>query len=140
MACGTTYVHNMDAYSACIKAGIFATQYLRAYVLPDLYNAARVVVITSHWTGGSQRTVLEAMACNVPVIVMEDSDKTSEYLIKAGLPECVCKPEPRAIADKMYEFISQNKQVNTREWVMNNYSEYKYADQMYRHIKGVLMA
>ncbi len=140
MACGTTYAHNMDAYNACIKAGIFATQYLPAYILPDFYNAARVVVITSHWTGGSQRTVLEAMACNVPVIAMEDSDKTSEYLIKAGLPECVCKPEPRAIADKMHEFISQNKQVNTREWVMNNYSEYKYADQMYRHIKGVLTA
>ncbi len=139
MACGTMNARDMDAYNACVKAGIFATQYLPAHVLPDFYNAARVVVITSHWTGGSQRAVLEAMACNVPVIVMEDSDKTSEYLRKAGLPECICKPDPRAIADKMYEFISQGKKVHTRDWVLNNYREYEYANHIYLHIKKVLM-
>jgi len=35
-----------------------------------LMNASKTCVITSDSTGGSQRTVLEAMACELPVLVV----------------------------------------------------------------------
>lgn len=136
LACGWFQPHEPWCYEACQKAGVLTIPHVTSHLLPDLYNASKLVLITSEASGGSQRSVLEAMACNIPCIVMSDSDKTSEYMRLAGYEHMICEPNPQAIKDK----INQVKDciVDTRTWIMQNYSEYIYADKVYKGLCQVL--
>ena len=92
-----------------------------------LYNMAKTVLVTSQDNGGSQRTVLEAMACNIPVIAMADSTMTTEYVRECGQGEIV-EPNVPDI-QKAVERLKDTK-VTTRDWILENYSEYQYADKV----------
>lgn len=135
MACGWFQEHEPWCYEACQKNGVFTTQHVPSYLLVDFYNASKTVIITSADNGGSQRSVLEAMACNIPVIVMNDSNKTSEYVIKAGYSELVCEPDALSIQNKVLDY--KDKVVNTRQWVIDNYSEHVYARKLLNGLKEI---
>lgn len=135
MACGWFQEHEPWCYEACQKNGVFTTQHIPSYLLVDFYNASKTIVITSADNGGSQRSVLEAMACNVPLVVMNDSQKTSEYVIKAGFPEFVCEPVATEIQKKIFEI--KDKIIDTRSWVLNNYSEHVYARKLLNGLKEI---
>lgn len=89
--------------------------------------ASKCCCITSYWTGGSQRTVLEAMAMNVPLVVMSDSDKTSEYVREAG-QGLVVDPEPKKIRAAVEQMMTTT--VNTRDYILSKWSETHYADAL----------
>mgnify|MGYP001581453849 CR=1 FL=1 len=72
--------HEQWCYELPEKAGALVLGHVSGSALVDIYNQSRVCLITSANNGGSQRTVLEAMACNIPVVVMSDSRKCSEYI------------------------------------------------------------
>lgn len=106
-----------------------------------MYNMARTVVVTSNDIGGSQRTVLEAMASNVPLVVMSDSSMTSEYVQEAARAGFyageVIDPVAPEIAKTVDRMISAGYPPNAREWIMANYSEYIYADKVKAGIEGI---
>jgi hypothetical protein len=125
-ACAVGYMydtHEDYCWKQCQKAGNLTLPHVSAEALRHLYAASRTCVVTSKHTGGSQRTVLEAMAMNVPVIVMDDSDKTTEYVRKVG--GIIVPPEP----DKIREAINNVKHeiTNTRDHILKNHSEKTYA-------------
>jgi hypothetical protein len=72
------------------------------------------------------------MAMNVPLVVMSDSDKTSEYVIDCG-EGLVVPPDPLAIREALQESI--HKVVNTREYVLSKWSEVHYADAIEAGLK-----
>ena len=117
------------------QTGSLALPHVDPQVLRYLYAASKTCCITSLWTGGSQRTVLEAMAMNVPVIAMKDSDKTSEYVYEAG-QGLVVDPDPEKIHQAILEL--REERVNTREFVLEKWSEYKYADALERGLKQLI--
>lgn len=117
------------------KAGVFTLPHVSAETLRHIYAASGVCVITSMTTGGSQRTVLEAMAMNVPLVVMSDSDKTSEYVIEAG-EGFVVDPDPEKIREAIHTAL--NTKVSTREYVMDKWSEYVYADNLEAGLRKLL--
>lgn len=75
----------------------FRSRELGANVLPEqpaeeiakLLNQSHCCVQTSDYWGGGQRCTLEAMACGVPVICMEDSPKNMEYVRESGFGKIV---------------------------------------------------
>lgn len=109
--------------------------HVSAETLRHLYAASKVCVVTSVWYGGSQRTVLEAMAMNVPLVVMTDSDKCSEYVNDAGIGMSVV-PEPGEIRKAALEMARQK--VDSRSYVLSKWSEKHYADAIEEGLKKIL--
>lgn len=109
--------------------------------LVELLCASDVLVQSSDYWGGGQRATLEAMACGVPVICMEDSPKNIEYVEEscAGL---IAKPEPadiqRAYNEIManYDYFSKNG----IEYVKTHWTANHYALQLESAITQVLIS
>ena len=135
MACGWMQDHEPWCYNDCFEAGVLTLPHLPNYALPFFYAAAHSCVITSNAAGGSQRTVLEAMACNTPVIAMKDSDKCSEYINECGIGYVV-DPEPLAIADAI-KTIKYTKETGGREYIMSKWTERHYANAIVQGLKSL---
>lgn len=69
LAVGYIQPNNVDreGYNACLEAGIDVLPRVTAEVLVSLYNMSSEIVVTADEIGGGQRTILEALACNVPI-------------------------------------------------------------------------
>lgn len=126
--------HETDCWKLPQDAGGLVLPHVSAETLKHIYASSKCCLITSHWTGGSQRTVLEAMAMNVPLVVMTDSDKTSEYVNECG-EGLVVNPDPREIRLAVNEMMG--KTVNTREYIMKKWSEMHYADALEAGLKSI---
>lgn len=124
LACGYLYTdHEQDCWQECLRYGVTVLPHVSAQVLRYLYAASRVCVVPSRSDGGSQRTVLEAMAMNIPLIVC-DSDKF-DYLTK----DCTrVAPEPEALQQAVYARL--NDTVDTRAYVLEHWSHIQYADEL----------
>ena len=116
-------------------SGSVAFPHVSPETLQTIYASSKTCCVTSFWTGGSQRTVLEAMAMNVPVIAMKDSDKTSEYVYEAG-EGLVVDPDPIQIRVAIEQL--KNTKVNTREYILGKWSEHHYADSLEQGLLSIL--
>lgn len=67
-----------ECYEICLENGISVLPWVPPSALPYLLSMSRNVLITADPNGGCQRTVLEAKACNVPVIIDSVSPKLKE--------------------------------------------------------------
>jgi hypothetical protein len=126
LACGYIYTdHEQECWEECIRMGTTILPHVSADVLHYLYAASRICVITSQSNGGSQRTVLEAMAMNLPLIVT-DSDKY-DYIT----PEVYrCEPDAEEIRGYINAILDGDGDINTRDFVLENYSHIQYADKL----------
>lgn len=135
LVCGWWQPHEPECLQVCLDNNTCVLHHQMPESLVYLYNMAKTVVVTSQDNGGSQRTVLEAMACNIPVIAMSDSTMTTEYLVQSGSGLIV---DPSAPLIREAVDILKDKQVNTREWIMQNYSEFIYAEKVKQGIESIL--
>lgn len=67
-----------ECYEVCQKNGISVMPWVPSETLAWFYNASKNVYVAADQMGGCQRTILEAKACNVNVIVDSDSTKLAE--------------------------------------------------------------
>lgn len=67
-----------ECYEVCQKHGIAVMPQVPYDVMPYIINAAQNVYVGADIMGGCQRTILEAKACNVNVVVDSDSPKLLE--------------------------------------------------------------
>lgn len=133
MACGYMYQdHETECWRTCQRAGVITLPHVSSEVAANMYQQSKVCVVPSHTTGGSQRTVLEALATNTPVVVCSDAEKLTEYINKAG--GYIADPTARSIKDKIKEAMD-NPLPDTRQWVLENYSHKVYADKILEIIK-----
>lgn len=126
-ACAVGYIyetHEQECWQVCEKAGNLVLPHVSAEALRHLYAASKCVVIPSRSDGGSQRTVLEAMAMDIPVIATGDSDKTTEY-VREGGGQIV-----GANAEEIRQAILNAKPINTRDYILSKWSEHKYAEAL----------
>jgi glycosyltransferase involved in cell wall biosynthesis len=78
---------------------------VETFKMPDYYNAANAVLVTSRWEG-SPNVVKEALACNVPVVSTPVGDV--EDRIK-DLDNCsVCLPSPKLLAKALEKAIDSD--------------------------------
>jgi len=128
--------HEPQCLEVCKKFGVAVLHHQLPESVNYLYNMAHTCVITSSDIGGSQRSVLEAMACNRPVIVMADSTMTSEYVEECEGSGEVVEPTPEVIREAVDRWMG--KETNAREWIMRNYSPTIYADKVKAGIESIL--
>jgi len=82
--------------------------------MPLFMNAADLLLITSRHEG-SNNTVKEALACNLPVVATPAGDIPKRL---AGVqPSAVVAPDPTIIADSIEEILQQGIRSNGREYV-----------------------
>lgn len=119
--------HERYCYEEPQDEGFLVLPHLSAEALRHLYAATKTLLVTSDRTGGSQRTVLEALSMNLPVLVMSDSDKTTEYVRGAGKEGWILPPDPKVIHEALMKDYGE---VNTRKYVLENWSEFIYANAL----------
>jgi glycosyltransferase involved in cell wall biosynthesis len=136
LAVGYIYTdHETECWEDCLKHGVAILPHVSAETLHRLYASSRVCVIPSRSSGGSQRTVLEAMAMNLPLVVT-DSDKF-DYVWDSDEVLQV-PPHPDAIREAVDFYINNNITVNTRDVVVEKWSEFTYADALEEGLKSIL--
>lgn len=124
-------VGNHNEPSVVSKVLSFGTPILprvSSRALSYLYNISHATVITGGPESGSQRIVLESMSCGVPVIVMSDHDRCTEFITSSGFGR-ICHPIDieirQAFKDLMDNPIDRNIGIN---YIASNWSESKYAE------------
>lgn len=136
LACGYIYDdHEQECWQDCLRQGTSILPHVSAAALRYLYASSRACVITSKSSGGSQRTVLEAMSMNLPLVVT-DSDKF-DYV--DGVDDVWrVDPTPEAIRDALNFILEHNITVNTRDYVLEKWSEHTYADELERGLLALV--
>lgn len=126
-----------DCYKVCIENGTLALPEVKREVLRGLYNASWSTLITSDKRGGSDRTVLESMACNVPVIVMSDARDLKHYIEESGFG-AICEPTINSIRKTIEEVKQKKWGSEGRDYVLRYYSEKIYSNKIDKAIKQCL--
>jgi glycosyltransferase involved in cell wall biosynthesis len=96
--------------------------------IAELLNQSLCLLQTSDFWGGGQRATLEAMACNIPVVCMEDSPKNREYVEESGLG-LVVPPDPQHIKMAVEEIRNWDKK-SGRDYVMSKWTSKHYASKL----------
>lgn len=124
LAVGHMQDHEAECYEVCIENAHMVMPALPMTSLPYLYNQSLGVCLTAENMGGCQRSALEAMACNVPVLVTNDS-KASEF---EGVWTCppIANELSQAYAQMVIGF--ENGDFNLREdYILGKYDHKTYA-------------
>jgi len=124
--------HEQECWQVCLDNDVMILPHVSAQTLHELYAASRVCVVPSLSSGGSQRTVLEAMSMNLPLIIT-DSDK---FDFAHGHGAFVADPDPNSVRALIN--MALESEVSTRDYIVENWSEYTYADALEAGLKGIL--
>jgi glycosyltransferase involved in cell wall biosynthesis len=94
-----------------------------------LLNHAFVSVNAADFWGGGQRATLEAMACGIPVIVMQDSPKNREYVEESGVG-IICDPHADSIRRAVDDSFSIPWEGRKRayDYVQSKWTHHHYAE------------
>lgn len=132
-------------YQESDPIGFMRAREQNALVLPEqsaegvasLLNASHTIVNCSEYWGGGQRCTLEAMACGVFPIVMDDSPKNIEYVRESGFGSIV-KPEPQAILDEVNRVLREGYDPHEGiKYIHSKYTEQHYADALLKGLKSI---
>lgn len=136
LAVGAMFAHEKDCFNVCFENGVAVMPKVPYEVLPWLISQSLAVVVTAAKDGGSQRTVLEAMSMNKPVIVTSDNVQCVEYVKEA---DCgiIVEPEVVKIREALKR-LDDAKADKGRMFVEMNYSAEIYAQQLWEGIKKYL--
>jgi len=135
MCAGYMYpVSERYCWEDTMNAGVLVTSHISAEANRMLMAQTRCVLVTSKNVGGSQRTVLEALAMNTPVIVMSDNIKCAEYLRSVGCEDWIVEPDAKQIRQKIEEI----QPCDTRTRLIGLWDEYAYANELERELLAIL--
>ena len=122
---GNIQYHEPECWDICLQHNIAVSADLPQEVVPYFMAMSRTVLVLPVPFIGGQRTVIEAMAMKLPVIVPSDAPLVCEFAQHGGM---IVEPKPDAINTA----IRNAPQVNQTgyEYVMNNLTEHHYADKL----------
>lgn len=135
-------------FQRCRDLGVTVLDEQSPEEVAKLINQSKCLLQTSSFWGGGQRATLEAMACNIPVICMEDSPKNREYVEESGFG-LVCSPDDRERLKKAVEYCDVFKAqvyINQkpagymfgRDYVMSKWTPRHYADNILKAINTII--
>ncbi len=127
IAVGIHQDHEKECYQVCLDAGIQVLDEQPREELARLMNQSHTVVNPADVWGGGQRLTLEALACNVPPIVMSDSPKNREYVEESGFG-LVVDPNSDAIREAIAKL--KGTTINSRDYILSKFTSQHYADAL----------
>jgi len=136
LAIGIKQEHEKWCYEMCEEYGVKVIDEQPRDKVVEYINRSRVALNTADYWGGGQRMTLEAMACNVPPVVMSDSPKNCEYVEESGYG-IICDPNPVDIL-KAVEDAKKITKHTGREYIMSKWSSKIYAENLKKGILQVL--
>lgn len=123
-------------FDECRKFGCNVMDEKKPEELVDLINQSWTCVQTSDFWGGGQRCTLEAMACNVPPIVMSDSPKNREYVEESGFG-VVVEPHIEDIRNAVESIKADPRPYTGRDYVMSKWTSRHYAENLLKVINKI---
>ena len=137
LVCGWWQENEPQVIEDLFSYGVGVLHHQLPESIVHLYNMSHTCLITSDNSGGSQRAVLEAMACGIPPIVMADSDKTTEYVRESGFGAIV-EPEVGAIREAV-ESLKKNPPDPQKgiDYIQSKYTQYHYANAVKSGIESI---
>lgn len=120
---GQKQQHDTRPFDDCIACNSLVLDEVGYGTANLLLNKAYVGVNCADYWGGGQRATLEAMACDLPVVVMEDSPKNREYVEESGYG-AVVPPEPERIKEvvKLLKGTTGGRDYVMSKWTPRHYS------------------
>lgn len=128
MVCGKYQEADSLPFDRCKALGCQVLPEMLPPALAFELNSSHTLIQSSDYWGGGQRATLEAMACGVPPIVMEDSPKCREYVEEAGFG-LVVKPTAEAIR----EAVQRIKDNPPDAMIGVNYVKQRYTAEIYKN-------
>lgn len=128
IAVGQFQESEKECYEVCQRSGVITKPLETREEISEWINCSHTVINPASFWGGGQRLTLEAMACDVPPIVCNDSPKNCEYVNESGFG-LVVNPDTRSIQDAI-ENIKADPMSGGREYVMSKWSSKIYADKL----------
>ncbi len=126
---GNIQFQEMQCWNICVNNNIAVSPDLPQEVVPYFLAMSRTVLVLPVPFIGGQRTVLEAMAMKLPIIVPNDAPLVCEFAKHGGI---IVEPNPDAIAQAITNAPSEN-QIGY-DYVMNNLTEEHYAKNLRKAI------
>lgn len=135
---GRLQEHDRSGHDYAKEKGVVVLGNLTMSELNIELNKSNCVVNTSEFWGGGQRTTLEALACNCPVVVMDDSPKNREYVEESGCG-LVVLPRPDAIRAAVDEISrwGEDKRSLGRKYIESKWTAKHYADSLLSWINNI---
>lgn len=130
LAIGKISEHEKYIFKDGIAAGVCVLPPVPYEVLPMIYNQSEFALITASEVGGSQRAVLEAMACNIPPVVMSDAPQNVEYVKEAGFG-LIVEPDVESIKKALR---SEPQKTGGRGYIESKWTAKHYAQQIYENL------
>ena len=123
LTCGVVQPDGIEIYNKCKEVGGYTMAGLvPSKLIAKLYNMSKVVCITA-WHG-SERTALEAMASNRPLIITKDNELTCSL---AGNGYCI-EPNPEKLRYWIEKLMDDTTDMRTH--VMQRYTHQHYAQKL----------
>lgn len=136
VAIGQFQEHEKECYEVCEKSGVSIHKTLERRYVAEFINKSHVVVNPANFWGGGQRLTLESMACDVPVIVCNDSPKNCEYVEESGFG-LIVNPDFNSIKEAI-ENLKSDPMSGGREYVMSKWSSASYAEKLEDGLNNIL--
>jgi len=129
MVCGRFQPHDPACFDRAREHGAMVLPEISAEAVAVCLNASHCVVQTSGEWGGGQRATLEAMACGIPVIAMNDSPKNCEFVRESGYG-IICSPNVESIKKAVEEVKSKTWDKSIASEYMKKWTSKKYAEDI----------
>ncbi len=118
--------HEKECYQIPQAEGCEVHDELPREEVVTFINQSHIALNTANFWDGGQRMTLEAMACDVPPIVMSDSPKNMEYVDESGVG-LVVEPNIEAIR----EAIGRLKGTQAgRKYILSKWTSKHYAQNL----------
>lgn len=127
---GNIQEHEMECYNVCRNGEINYCADIPQDRLSYFYNMSHVACILPVAEIGGQRTILEAYACNMPVVIPSDAPLVGEY----GKFATIVPPDPKKINQAIRENIGK-KNLDAYNWLTHNCNQFEYAKKIKQAIE-----
>jgi glycosyltransferase involved in cell wall biosynthesis len=131
---GNIQYHEPQCLDVCIQNGVAVSGDIPQNRLPYFMAMSKTVIVLPVPEIGCQRTVLEAMAMNIPVIVPDDAPLVVEFAEKGG--GIIINPTRSEIKRAIIEAPQTNEK--GIQYIKNEMTEQHYAQKIINAMKSIL--
>lgn len=131
-SCGNIQKQEPECYDVCVDNGVGVSADIPQGRLPYFMSMSRTIVVLPVPEIGCQRTVLEAQAMNLPIIVPNDAPLVVEFAKHGGI---IVDPDPASIRYAIQTAPETNE--DGLQYVLNNMTEQHYANKIMSALEAI---